>query len=670
MVKYFRVGLSFLLIFFLSAVGYAERLSVKETQSEGVKIVTVSNGFYVAEFTSKGGRLRSFIPNGGKDWVEWSPGKWEGGFFDDRDMRTVAVYGTKVYKRLSRVDIRFSYRDPLGIEWIKTFTIAKNSPVLKFSYKVLNLSGKEFVYEAMVRNMVVPGGSWSTKDYILFNDAEGIQNLRWTDFWTKEKESCKWVDYTVKPWQAVINRESGWALVFSFKEVGQLYFFRKGNLATMEFAFPKGLFKKGGALLFEGQMTLVKDFKTISYASSDLITGMSLNGSGIDLTVLPLLPASRQISVNTSLMDFRRNVVLSDIKTIIPPVMREGDISKVNIPLQIPGIERGPFIIAQSIYADNVKIAEYEMSWQGLFNLSTVGYRHPTAPISEEKRVTYKLTNEDVKRGYFVSQFQDEEERISTSAIEINIGREEKEWTRIGIESFKDIGDITCEIIETNFPGRIEEWTEENMQIRYSKVINNLSGGSNKAFWVRIDSSGVAPGEYNILLNISPVNADNIQIVMTVKVWDVLFPQSQSLEISWFHSGEESVIGRLFNGLERDKWLDIWEKSNRLLYDSGQTFFEFYPDSSKNDIAGQLITIPKKEGALPLLDFTRWDPYVEVARANGCKNVVFRYNWSAKTWLPNNLKDLESDSQEEVTLGILKQLYTYLKEQGFERVFT
>ncbi|MFA5645575.1 MAG: hypothetical protein WDA18_04380 [Candidatus Ratteibacteria bacterium] len=642
-------------------IANAASFTITESKEEKERIVTVTNPFFSVDFTTQGGRIRSFttLPDK-KNWTDWSPGI--GGFFDDRDVRTMADYTLQVKKRAMSVELLFANTDPLGIVWKKSFIVQDNSPSIAFSYALTSTSKKSFSYETMVRNFIFPAGNKVSKDsFLCFHSAEGIQQIRWLDLWRKKKISDQWIYNPVYPWIALLDKTSKTGIVFSFEKVDKLYFWTKGNRATIEWAFPKALMQPKKSFSFRGTISLVQGFDTVSYASQDLIAAMQPTSSETTLSLLTLSRRSEPTKVRTMLYTPDREEAINPIETMLP---RSSDPS-LPITIQIPWKveENKSFIASQELFSGKTKIAEYETPWSPS-GKTLSSYRHPTRPLAED-RIALHLLPEDIKRGYFCFDSAFAETVASISRLACDIGKEEQEWVRLGISAFSDLGLTSCKIVKSDFPGTIEVWKEENNRIEPVQTAS-LPKGTDTGFWMKISSAGVPAGRYLALLEVSPLEAAPSQIEIDIKVWDVTLPKEKRLACTFFHSSIESIFLYLYPKKPQTQWPVLWEKSLKILQDSGQNYFEFYPRAGVSD---KLITVAKREGNIPTLDFSKWDPYIRTARKYGCNNAVIRYIWQIKPWLPENFSSLSSQEQEEISFSLLTQIYNRLKYHGFSRIF-
>jgi hypothetical protein len=653
---------SYLFVLFFLSLGnknFGSNISLQEEIKNRAKFIKVKNDFYSVTFTSLGGRVSSFVDKDGNEWVKWGEGY--GGFFDDRDIRTTSNYNIKVKKSKKEVKVILTFEDPIGIKIEKEFLILEDSSFLKFKYQIYNNTDKKFTYSFMVRNFVMPGGKEITSgQYLFYNDEKGIQKVHWVDLWRKYMISDRWINYPINNWFAIGDIETNSSLVLTFSSLGKIYFWTKtSKLATYEFSFPEVFFEPQKKICFEGDMIVVKGFKYISFASSEIITEMSFEDENINLSIMNFSD-SKKLLIKTEFLTFKRNL----IEKIENEVEFLENLVPISIKIPIKVSQEAPFIVKQEIYEKNIKIAEYETPLGDPKKLSIEKYRNPKIPL-EEKFITFKLKEEDLKNGYFIYSYYKENERNYVNEIDIDLGLGEKEWKKIGINSFFDIGDVRCEIKENNFPGNIEIWAEKDKKIEKGNIIKN-TGKEDCGFWLRINTENVKPGNYSVEVLISPEKSQKKEIELSIKVWNIKLPEKSRFSVTFFHSCLDSIFTYLFPNLPEEKWISLWEECVKLLKDTGNNFLEFYPLAN---ISGKLITVEKWDGNIPVLNFSKYNYFAKTARENGMENVIIRYIWYIKNWLPEGFDSFSEKEKERITFSILKQIYDNFKKLGFGRIF-
>ena len=221
------------LLSYLSPVVYA--LETTETKSGKNDLFAVSNSIFKAVFTTNGGRIKSLVDtSSGKDFLSWSPG--EGGMLDDKGMRTTAKYAFELLNRNEReVEFCYTLKDPLDILWQKKITIRNDEPIIRVQYSLTNQSGKDIIFNHMVRNFVHNRLVSGAPMQCLFNDETGVQGRAYGS-WAPAQSI--YVRKLPAGWLGVLCPKTKLGLAVSVENVNTVYFWTTGKDATLEWAVP------------------------------------------------------------------------------------------------------------------------------------------------------------------------------------------------------------------------------------------------------------------------------------------------------------------------------------------------------------------------------------------------------------------------------------------------
>lgn len=667
--RIFRI-LFVILSFNLFAVEYKERIKDKE------RIIEVENEYIKTQFTTIGGRIKSLInKKTNSELVFWSPG--EGGWLDDRGTKTVALYNYKLLKKdKDRINLLFTLLDDTGILWEKEIVVWDKLPVINVKYKIVNKKDKKIEYEHMVRNFIIPGGNnFGEDDFILYHNSEGIQKIRWKELWTNKKISSLYVNDVIGKWQGVLDEGNKVGCIFIFRDIGKLYYWAKaGNWGTCEWIFPKKVISPKEEVIYEAKIVITDDISGYTNATLDYIICLSYiekqKNFEFEIYFKPiseLFLKEKEVKIQTKIFDSKRNLLKELEKISFIPSINKISSYKFSYKLDKDGI----YILSQEIFVDNKKIGDYEIPViAGFVDTSKVSYRHPSY-VPVEEMMDIKISKKDFEKGYFVNLPSETGNIESLKELQIHMGIGEEEFVEIDLTNFKDIGKTEILVEKNDYPKEVKIFIDENFRLYEKNYFYPNPEKRNKIF-IGFDSKNVLKGDYEIVLLIKPEKSNETRLNLKIKIWPIEFKEIEDVYVSFFWSSFECIFTVLYPNIkEKENQLEIWRKCLNHMYRAGQRILEIRPEpvSGKNPLKNYIKVKEFRDGYLPVLDLDNWAEILKIGKEEGMKHAIFRYGWYNKEWLPPDFKNFSEQKKEEVELFILKQLYDFLKDNGFERIF-
>jgi hypothetical protein len=656
--------------FNLFAYSYKEEIIGKE------KIIGVENEYLKVQFTTSGGRIKSLVnKKNNNELVFWSPG--EGGWLDDRGTKTMANYEYKLLKRdKERINFIFTILDDTGLYWEKEITMWDKLPVIDVKYKIKNKKRIKVEYEHMVRNFVIPGGNdFGDDDYILYHDSEGLQKIKWRDIWVNKRTSSWYVNDVIYKWGGIFDEGNKVGCIFIFNDIDKLYYWAKsGKWGTAEWIFPKKIINPNEEVNFEAKIVITDDIPSYTNGTDDYIISLPYieKQKNFDFEIYfkpisEIFLKERNVRIQTKIFDLKRNFLNE-----VPSLNFVSSFDKLNnFKFSFKVDKDGIYILVQEIFCDEKKIGEYEIPIiAGFVDTGKVSYQHPGF-VKKEEMVNMKISKNDLEKGYFLHFPTESLNFESLKEIQIDLGIGEEEFVEIELTNFKDMGKTEIEIKKSDYPKSMNIFIEENYRLYERNYFYPQPGKRNK-FFITLDSKEVLSGDYECLISVKPEKSDETELRVKIKIWPVKFEEIKDTHVSFFWSSFECIFSVLYSDIkEKDKQLEIWRKCLKHMYRAGQRILEIRPEpiSGKNPLENYIKVKEFKDGYIPILDLTGWTEILEIAKQEGMKDVIFRYGWYNKKWLPKDFNNLSEEKKEEIEFNILKQLYEHLKKLGFGRIF-
>ncbi len=186
--------------------------------------------------------------------------------------------------------------------------------------------------------------------------------------------------------------------------------------------------------------------------------------------------------------------------------------------------------------------------------------------------------------------------------------------------------------------------------------------GETKITWLRVNSHGLKPGNYNVFLNFKIPNDKSIQIPVNVKVYPVVLPRKRLIKLAAGGQiyGDANNAGpalRFAEDLEAHgiEWslINIFRLNTFKIQGTGDLLTtEYILKSHKKEF---------EEGKYPELDMTALDPWMEQAIGHGLTNFL------ATPPLYELEKDgFTTEQNDKINEWLTGQISRYMKEKGIK----
>ena len=648
-----------------------EALEVQQTQSGKDELFTVSNAAFKAVFTTNGGRMKSLTDTAlGRGVLFWTPG--EGGMLDDKGTRTTAQYGFELLKQ-NKNEVQFCYtlKDSLDIFWRKTITIRDDDSSIRVDYSLNNQSGKDIIFNHMVRNFVIKRQVKGVPLQCLFNDENGLQSRAYNSW--APAQSIR-VRKLPAGWLGVLCPETKLGLAVSVKKATTAYFWAAGGEdATLEWVVPYQI-KKGETANAQVIITLTRDFDGYSNVGKHVVIHCApfedVKKFTFTTNIKPIseaLKADNGVFLKTTLLDNNRNMLAEQPAEKIMANGKAVIIQKWKAP------HDGRYIIQQQLVGTDKIYADYEMPLVCGFVNDKATYRHPLFPVPKEY-LNLKLTKENLENGYFVHlpSYAGKTETLDELTVHAGVG--EYEYVELNTTVLKDVGNAKISLeLPSELKGKAHVYVEENYRILDKSEIT-LTPGQKNAFWLELDTKSVKPATYTVKLTVNPEKAEASVVKLNVQIWPVDLPEDTKPMCHIWWSGFSTIFGggKLYHEVkDKAKMLRIWDEVVSDLRKVGNEIIEIRPGSSFSNrhAINEFVKVREfKNDYLPVLDVEGWDPILDIVKKHGIENAMFKYGWICPKWLPEGYKTMSKAKRDEIDFYILKQLYDHLKKRGFKRI--
>lgn len=657
------------LLSYLLPVAYA--LETAQTESGKYDLFTVSNSVFKAVFTTNGGRIKSLIDvRSGKELLFWTPG--EGGFLDDKGTRTTAKYAFELLKRNER-EVAFCYtlKDSLEILWRKTITIQNDELAIRVQYSLMNQSGKDIVFNHMVRNFIHSRLVEGAPMQCLFNDENGVQSRAYGS-WAPAQSI--YVRKLPAGWLGVLCPETKLGLAVSVENVNTAYFWTTGHDATFEWAVPYKI-AQGETATVQVVINLTHDFDGYSNVSEHAVIHCAPVEDVKKFTftthikaISKELKAEDEVFLKTTLLDNDQNML-----TELPgeKVMAK---DKAVMTQKWKAPQDGRYIIQQQLASETKIYAEYEMPLVCGYVTDKATYRHPLFPMPKEY-LNLKMTKENLHNGYFIHLPSYAGRTEALDELTLNTGIGEYEYVELNTTVLRDIGHAK---ISLQLPPELENkasiYVEDNYRILDKSKIG-LTPGAKNSFWLEFHTDQVKPATYAVKLTVDPARAEPYTIDMKVRVWPVTLPEETAPTGHIWWSGFSTIFGggKLYPEVtDKAEMLRIWDEVVGDLARMGNKIIEIRPDSSfanRRAITEFIKVKSFKDGYLPVLDVAGWDPILDIVLKHGIDQAMYKYGWTCTAWLPEGYRKMDKARKDEIRYSILVQLSDHLKKRGFKEVW-
>jgi hypothetical protein len=301
------------------------------------------------------------------------------------------------------------------------------------------------------------------------------------------------------------------------------------------------------------------------------------------------------------------------------------------------------------------------------------GVRFADVPNWQNEEQRYNVTDAERARGFWLSTGDGEGKR-RLPALRIDVPENQSRSVYIGINALKDFADSDLQVQQNNIPKNLLTTSWQVSGSDFIKVLSfegsrkvDLKNGTDGQLWLTLNG-GSKPSDNKGEIAIS-LNGQKVLLPIEVKVWPVNVPNIQP-----FHLRGYGTLTPMTGGYDiTPETLKMTETLFKAYHEIGGDVLDWsvsWPNMDRNlKIAGtdQTVTAWRKlhlkefetkvPADWPKVDFSYYDPWVELAKQYGVTRVA-----SYMGFQPRNMTPAEED-------WMLVNLKTYLQDQGLQGFF-
>ena len=646
--------------------------------------VLIENAFYRLLISPEhGGRIVSWVdkdprrPDG--EFVYFTPK--QGGLLDDRGPLTTAKYEYEVLRQTpAEIQLRLRVREGSGVLRDKTVTCYADNRVLRVEYRFVNLAGRDLdpsviMFKNHVRystgqDETPPFESYSFYTPLTTGVRESLFPARGHG---QDYGNYNYTGGIAADWHAQLDKNSldGIAITLDHKEVDSTYYCMRESppWTTFEWVMNVPQLPKDASwdttFLYVMQRGLpgytdVAD-RYIAYLKP-VVEGRRVT---FDLSLMPVmekLDLQEKPIVRTEIRDLKADAIATLPDMQFPRIwIEEGPTAKEIETKQVAWDAdcSGTLVVWQQVVIGGAVAGEYELP----FVVEEPRGEYVRGGLKRRPKVVeYEFDKADFERRYITAWRTRKGPVQDVSVVECNVGRNERETVQLELIPMRDIGKVRVAVSEMSGPAKLPsprvrirqlEWGGESEAEKYGLFDRTefvAEPGRTTDIWVTFEiPSEAPPGDYVVELMLTPERAAPKVVPFEIKVWPVRIADRRLSQMhSWW---EVSTILRETEPKDDAEGVRIFEAYAKDLAEAGERVIHFANaemwQSEKLDSAGK----PVIKGGKPVLDFSRMDPFLAVAKKYGFSDAWIGMHMA----MPGLLEHLHGRGFENVYIATLDE---------------
>ena len=686
-----------------------------------VEAITLENEFLsLTVLPERGGRVCRLVDKRhNRNLVHWPTGaKGVGGALDDHEPRSEAAYRCRVVEQTAQratVALSLSVED---VTYGKTITVEAGRPVVGVTHLRENGTQEEMT-RIQIRNFFRPFGEDVLEDswYYLPSTVDVRRRTRTGRAFARGEfgDNIGMATRFGAPWLGFLHRPSKTGLAFAFLDDRLRGFYVWGDsqvYPTYEFFLepvPAGHHAEAGYLII-----LTDGLGGFAGATDRCVTDLDVSA------------AARKVSIRMAVYNASAGVaeltchteVIADAGTRIATLepmqlggVAPGEAMEAGLTWTAPA--DGVFVVRQRVGTDGqlwaaqerpVTVGEAKQTYQRDIEYAAQVQPQPIKGWVRKEQAGVKATEEDRQRGYSVwSPFAPEVGR-HLSRIRMTIGRGEFESFELNYHAFEEQQDVAVAVDFPDAPVRVriaeivesKGWTFK--KLRGKKLVDRQrftpTVGQDTYVWFTLDGRELEAGLHRGQITFTPEGAGEptscVELVVDVRPLDLPRTNFVSFEA-------EHLMNYLSGAKNRLDWdLELGRRYARDLAEHGVDFLQVYAEfprlgrsprwgkvKLRRDGSSMTERIEAdatrfRQGPLPELDLSYWDPLFEMAIEEGLIRVSTmlgyvpepaRKMYGSWTQRIHGDADLASPAHARIRRWAKTQAANYIKERGYPAVW-
>jgi len=635
-----------------------------------------------------------------------------GGLFDDHGSRTVLPYALKVLRESPEacaVELSATQDD---VTYTKRITVHAGRPLVEVTYEISNASQEEHG-KVLIRNVIRPGGGHFTESELYVMPLTDRVHRTTKGFGRSENIGA--------PWNGIVNTTDrrGVAVVYAGDKIKRFYTWTQSRVApTYEWMFEP--LAPGTRYSTTFYLIIAHGFTGYSDATRFYVAESAIQESGqrtlrvsnrLEPVWRPLSNVRLDLKVRRVGQDESLQTAALDLGNVVVG-------ETVERPWTWQAPSDGAYVLEVTVLSDGERLGEYEEvftvgrvppaalaayerkpKWRG---------RDPVEPVpgwQKQERYTLKPGEAEKRAGYMLFQEFGPDAGKPLRSVHVDMGIGEKESLNFGLHPITEIGKVRLRVAGGTLPADRVQLTAAELVPQEiwgkthvgQKLLNTpilpTKPGESAWFWVILDTSGLAPGDYASIIRLEPQSAEAQTLELAVRVLPVAMPEDLLISFN---------PNSLFNYLAASgRWPNMeWDERKGRLYAAdmhahGIRTLRAYARNAPGmdprririrETGEPLLDAIRRNparfraGELPALDLSYWDPMINLA----LEYEQFRYcttlgnlqsydrNFIQVSRMIFGDDGLAPDSEEHrrIRRWLLGQIPLYLREKGFRRILT
>ena len=686
-----------------------------------VEAITLGNEFLsLTILPERGGRVcRLLDKRHNRNLVHWPTGaKGVGGALDDHEPRSEAVYQWRVPERTAQrvsVELSLSVED---VTYGKAVTLEAGRPAVGVRHLREN-GAQEEMARVQIRNFFRPFGEdvLEGSRYYLPSVIDVRERTRTGRSFARGEfgDNIGMATRFGAPWLGFLHQPSKTGLAFAFLDDRLRGFYVWGDsqvYPTYEFFLkpvPAGQRVEAGYLII-----LTDGLSGYAGATARCVTDLDVVATGREVSIRTAVYSASaveaELTCETEIVNDGGNRVAA-LEPVELGSLASGSTVAADLTWTAPG--DGVFVVRQRVVAGGelwatqerpVTVGTADQTYRREIQYTAEAQPRPIEGWVKKERVEVKPTEEDRQRGYAIwSRFVPESGR-HLSRIGMTLGRGEFESFELNYRAFKEQQDIS---VTVEFPAapvrvRVAEVVESKGWTFATRLGKKLldqqqftpAVGRDTHVWFTLDGRELASGSHRGWVTFAPRPADEpaSRVELVVEVRPVNLPRTNSVSFE-----AEHLMNYLSNAKDRLDWdVELGRHYARDLAEHGVDFLQVYaefprlgrsPRWSKvklredgSAMAEQVDAdaLRFREGPLPELDFSYWDPLFDMAIEEGLIRVSTMLGYvpdealklySSWTQRIHGKVDPMSPSHARIRRWAKTQVANYIRERGYPAVW-
>ncbi len=465
-----------------------------------------------------------------------------GGILDDHGARAVLAYTARVIKDDgANVTLELTGQIPDGSAYVKTIHAYDDKPLFSVNYRFANPS--QSAIRLLIRNVVRPGGGPIVS-------GDDIYCMATTDGVSHTTRGFGRTDNIAAPWMAFLRQsaKAGVATAFEGDTLRRLYSWSDTPLApTYEFMFLP--LEPGRTYEATQHWKQVHGFATLDVTTrdADLASTVNLESKTLQTQFALTFAPEKSVKLATQFLS-------PDRKPLGDPVTQTFENASIGQILtaatKLPDATTYVIVTQTLTGADGGVLAQSERALTTVKDQPTTGYKLQPAWHSAtksdlipgwQKRASYQVTvtPQDKARGYVAFEPFGPNVGTHLSTISLDMAIDEPETFPIYIRNTGGDKPLTVHLTPapgkglptealTVFAGQEAPFVNWGVTFKGWKLPPGnkitIAPQADGAFWLRLSTAGLAPGDYQATLNLQPESGEPSAVTLNIKVHPIRIP--------------------------------------------------------------------------------------------------------------------------------------------------